>query len=426
MGEINKIHFIGIGGIGMSALARLFLHEGKEVSGSDRAPSEITGALEKEGVAFFGSQSAENITNAIDIVVYTEAMSADQPEMVAAKQLGVPMMNYFDALAMVANEYYLIAVAGTHGKTTTTAMLVDIFEEAELEPTAVVGSLRAKTKSNFRAGKSKYFIVEACEYRRDFMSLEPDILIITNIEADHLDYYSDLEDIQNAFKELAEKVPEDGVVVADTTNVNIVPVVTGLKSKVIDYKQAINLQLSMKQPGLHNRMNAAAAKAAASECDIEESVINQALSDFRGTWRRFEYKGELNGAPVYDDYAHHPTAIEATIAGAREMYPDKKVVVVFQPHLYSRTEELFDGFVTSLSKADRVVLTHVYDARNTGKSGVTGDKLAEAVKEMNPDTQYFEDFADVVTELKNSITTEDMLIIMGAGDVTKVTSGLTE
>lgn len=408
----------------MSALARLFLHEGKTVSGSDRAPSAITDALEKEGVTFYSEQVAENIDKNVNLVVYTEAMSGDQPEMVAARQLGVPMMNYFDALAMVANEYYLIAVAGTHGKTTTTAMLIDIFETAGLDPTAVVGSLRSKTHSNFRAGKSKYFIVEACEYKRDFMSLEPDVLVLTNIEAEHLDYYSGLADVKSAFRELAEKVPEDGVVIAEVKNVNISPVVNGLKCKVIDYKPLIDLTLPMKQPGLHNRMNAAAARAAAAECGIDSGTINQALTEFTGTWRRFEYKGELNGAPVYDDYAHHPTEIEATIAGAKEMYPDKNLVVVFQPHLYSRTEELFAGFVSALSKADRVIIAPVYDARNTGKTGVTGDKLAETIKVQNTQTEYLENFTDIVTELKNSVTIDDVVIIMGAGDITNLTSQL--
>ncbi|MEX2340917.1 MAG: Mur ligase domain-containing protein, partial [Candidatus Paceibacterota bacterium] len=280
--NIKKVHFIGIGGIGMSGLARLFLHEGKEVSGSDRAPSAITGALEQEGVIFFPSQSAENISSrqGLELVVYTEAMSEDHPEMVAAREMGVPphlssdspsdaesnpkkgvggvpMMNYFEALAMVANEYYLIAVAGTHGKTTTTAMLIDILEEAGLDPTAIVGSLRAKTKSNFRAGKSKYFVVEACEYRRDFLHLKPDVLVITNIEAEHLDYYKDLTDVQMAFRELAEKVPPDGVFIAEVANPNVTPILTGLSCKVVDYKTYLDLSLSMKIPGLHNRMNAA-------------------------------------------------------------------------------------------------------------------------------------------------------------------------
>ena len=214
--SVERIHMIGVGGIGMSALARLFLHEGKEVSGSDREPSDITNALTTLGMTFYDSQEKENIGDNIDLVVYTEAMPQDHKEMVAARELGVPMMNYFEALGSVVNEYYLIAVAGTHGKTTTTAMIIDIMEQAELDPTAIVGSLRARSGSNFRAGKSKYAVVEACEYKRDFLSLTPDVLVITNIEAEHLDYYKDLPDVQDAFHALASQVRDGGVTVSYT------------------------------------------------------------------------------------------------------------------------------------------------------------------------------------------------------------------
>lgn len=411
----------------MSGLARLFLHEGKEVSGSDRAPSDITNALELEGVKFFGSQTAENISSrqGLELVVYTEAMTKDHPEMVAARELGVPMMNYFEALALVANQYYLIAVAGTHGKTTTTAMLIDILEEAGLDPTAIVGSLRSKTGSNFRSGKSKYFIVEACEYKRDFLYLEPDVLVITNIEAEHLDYYKDLDDVQTAFRELSMKVREGGVVVAQVADPNVAPVLEGLNVEVIDYKPYLDLSLPLKVPGIHNRLNAAAARAAADKVGIADEVAKTSLSNFAGTWRRFEYKGTLNGAPVYDDYGHHPTELTATMSGTRELYPDKKLIVVFQPHLYSRTAELFDNFVAALSEADKVIVTHVYDARDTGKQGVTGGTLVEAIKQKNSDSMYIEAFDDVVSELRSSVTADDVVLVMGAGDVTRVAAELT-
>lgn len=426
LNSIKKVHFIGVGGIGMSGLARLFLHEGKTVSGSDRSMSDITSALEKEGVLFYSQQIPDNITDDIDLVVYTEAMPKDHPEMVATKGLGVPMKNYFEALGSIANQYYLIAVAGTHGKTTTTAMLIDIFENAGLDPTAIVGSLRPQTGTNYRAGKSKYFIVEACEYKRDFLSLEPDVLVITNIEPEHLDYYKDLEDIQNAFRTLARKVPVDGLVVANTKDVNVAPVVAGLSCSVTDYKPLVDLVLPMKQPGLHNRMNAAAARGVANFIDIDNQLVNQALGNFAGTWRRFEHKGELNGAPIYDDYGHHPTEISATLAGTREMYPDKQLVLVFQPHLYSRTAELFDDFVEALKKAGRIIVTHVYDARNTGKNGVSGEQLADAIKLENKNTKYIESFLDIVEELKSSITDNDVVLVMGAGDITQVSTQLTK
>ena len=420
---------IGVGGIGMSGLARLFLHEGKEVSGSDRAPSAITEALQKEGLKFYPQDNSTTIYSSekdIDLVVYTEAMSKEHPEMAAAKELGVPMMNYFEALAMVANQYYLIAVAGTHGKTTTTAMLIDIFEEAGLDPTAIVGSLRAKTGSNFRAGKSKYFIVEACEYRRDFMYLEPDVLVITNIEAEHLDYYKDLADVQAAFRELALKVPEEGVVITQAADQALVPVLQDLKCQVIDYKNNFDVNVALKVPGVHNRLNAAAASAAAAFSGIAPELAQSALSNFAGTWRRFEYKGTLNGAPIYDDYGHHPTEIAATIGATRELYPDKNLVVVFQPHLYSRTAELFDDFVAALAKADLPIITHVYDARDTGKQGVTGETLAEAIKQTNSRALYIDSFDDIVMELQSTIAENDVVLIMGAGDINSLAPKLTK
>ncbi len=423
--NIKRAHFIGVGGIGMSGLARLFLHEGKGVSGSDRSISPITEALEKEGVVFFPQQVETNITNDIDMVVYTEAMSKDHPEMQAAAKLGVPMINYFEALGLVANQYYVVAVSGTHGKTTTTAMLIDIFEDAGLDPTAIVGSLRSKTKSNYRAGKSKYFIVEACEYKRDFLYLEPDVLVITNIEAEHLDYYRDLEDVQSAFKELALKLPEDGVVITDTANPAIASILSGLKCQVIDYRSSIDLNLKLKQPGLHNRTNAAAALAAAAFVGVQEVSAKNSLENFSGTWRRFEYKGAINGAPVYDDYAHHPTEIRATIQGVRELHPDKNLIVVFQPHLHSRTAELFDDFVEAVALADQPIITHVYDARDTGKIGVTAEDLAVAVKDKNSSAIYLESFDDIVTNIKERAGSSDVVLVMGAGDVTKIAAQIT-
>jgi UDP-N-acetylmuramate--alanine ligase len=209
----------------------------------------------------------------VDLVVYTEAMPHDHPELVKARELGISTVNYFEALGMVANEYYLIAVAGTHGKTTTTAMLIDIFEEASFDPSAIVGSLRSKTGSNYRAGKSKYFIVEACEYKRDFLTLKPDVLVITNLEHEHVDYYKDLEDVQDAFSEFAHTLPENGVLITNATDPNIDPVLVGVPCEIIDYRKYIDLSLKLRQPGLHTRLNAAAATAVARFVGIEQNTI---------------------------------------------------------------------------------------------------------------------------------------------------------
>lgn len=413
---------IGVGGIGMSGLARLFLHEKKGVSGSDRTMSAITQALEEEGVVFFSDQGAHNITDDIDLVVYSEALSKDHPEMVAARERDIPMLNYFGALGMVANEYYLIAIAGTHGKTTTTAMTIDVLEAAGLDPTAIVGSLRSKTKSNFRAGKSKYFVAEACEYRRDFLSLTPDILAITSIEADHLDYYKDEADFVSAFAEFVAKVNEDGKVIANPGSENVKTALARAREDitVVDYTKHLDPLLKLKVPGTHNFQNAAIALAIAAELGIEKDVVKEALEDFSGTWRRFEYKGKTKeGALVYDDYAHHPSEITATITSVRELFPDKKLTVVFQPHMFSRTAELFDGFVESLSKADRVILADVYDARAVDAKGVDSKTLTDAISQNHPDATYVGHWSAVPDFLigQGLTSQSEVVVVMGAGDI---------
>ncbi len=429
LSDFNSIHFIGIGGIGMSALARLCLTEGKKVSGSDRSPSDITRALELEGAKVFGSHAKENIGDETQVVVYTEAVNEKTEgyeELLRAREKGIVTMNYFDALGMVANEYYLIAVAGAHGKTTTTAMLIDIFEEAGLDPSAVVGSLRAKTKSNYRRGKSKYFIVEACEYKRDFLSLEPDVLIITNIEHEHVDYYKNLDGVQQAFRELAEKVSPDGVVIANLSDQNVRTVYEGLSCAVIDYGKYFDPVQRLKVPGVHNQMNAAAARAAAEYVGIKSNIIRNALQEFKGTWRRFEYKGECNGAPVYDDYGHHPTEIKATLEGARELYPDKKITLVFQPHTYSRVAGLFNDFVSALSSADHVFVLPIYAAREENTTGVSSEGLVTAIGKTEKEAKFVETFDEVIALVKESVSKDDVVVVMGAGDITQIARALTE
>lgn len=425
LSDFNTVHMIGIGGIGMSGLARLFLHEKKTVAGSDTTETPNTQKLASEGATISYVQDGNALHENVDLVVYTEAVAKDNPELAKARDLGIKAVNYFEALGMVANEYYLIAVSGTHGKTTTTAMLIDIFEEASLDPSAIVGSLRSKTGSNFRAGKSKYFIVEACEYRRDFLTLNPDVLIITNIEHEHVDYYPDLASVQEAFREFAVKVPEDGAIITNITDANIIPVVAGLSCAVMDYRQALDLSLKLRQPGLHNRLNAAAAASAARFVGIEQNSINTALENFAGTARRFEYKGDCNNAPVYDDYAHHPTEIAASIAGARELYRDKKLTVVFQPHTYSRTAELFDDFVTQLAKADRVVLVPVYAARKEEGYSHTSEDITQSLIHSGIDAVHFQTLDAAGLSIKESVSKEDVVLVMGAGTVGKVAHFLT-
>ena len=435
LNNIQHIHFIGIGGIGMSAFARFFLHEGKKVSGSDRAASAITNALVAEGVQFFPTQVAENLNRGLnpllpDMVVYTEAMAPDQEEMVAARALGVPMMNYFEALGLIANEYYLIAVSGSHGKTTTTGMLADVLEESGLDPTVIIGSLRSKTGTNFRAGKSKYAIVEACEYKRDYLSLRPDVLVITNVEYEHVDYYRDLADVQSAFRELALLVPEHGAIITAATDPAIVPIITGVTASVIDYTKSLDLTIKLRQPGLHMRLDAAAATAVAGFLGIDRAVSDMALENFAGTWRRFEYKGEVPGTsvPVYDDYGHHPTELRVTMAGARELYPNRKLIVVSQTHTYSRTAELFADFVTAYAAADRVYLLPIYAAREENTTGVTSEQLAEAIVERGTEAVVMQTAAGIAQAIRESHdpAVPAVVLVIGAGDVTAVAIELTK
>ena len=292
----KKIHFIGIGGIGISGLARLYVHEGWEVSGTNNDPSPQTlDSLRAQGVAILLDT---NELPAADMYVYSDAWLTLNPDILeAARATGKPVLSYFEALATVANEYYLIAVAGTHGKTTTTAMLIDILEEASFDPTAIVGSLRTKTGSNFRSGASKYFVVEADEYMRHFLYFEPDLVVINNVDFDHPDYFADLADVQRAFKELVAKVPESGHVIAPVKDEQVAPVLTEARATVVDYQTTFDISRDLIQPGLHNQLNAAAAAAAAGALDIEAIHIETALKHFIGTKRRFEYRGEIHNAP---------------------------------------------------------------------------------------------------------------------------------
>ena len=424
--KIKHVHFIGIGGIGMSALARHFLSEKKVVSGSDRSLTPITKSLASEGAQIFAEQSAENLSSDIGLVVYTEAMNEEHPEMAAARALKVPMVNYFEALGLAMNPYYLIAVAGTHGKTTVSAMLTDIFESVDKDPTAIIGSLRAKTQSNYRAGKSKYAIVEACEYKRDFLHLKPDILVITNLEYEHVDYYKSLEDVQDAFTSFISQVNEGGVVITDTSNINITPVIANAEAKVVNYHDFLELDLPLKQPGMHNRLNAAAAIAAAAQENISVSDAKQALSQFIGTWRRFEYKGEVNGAPVYDDYAHHPTEIRAAIDGVKELYPGKRIILTFQPHTYSRTAALFGEFAKAVGQAQEIFLLPVFAAREENQSGVSSRELAVKTLETNTNAQYVDSLSAAEAAIRKSADSETVVMVVGAGSVTALAESLTK
>ena len=402
--KIKNVHFIGIGGIGISAIARMFLLEGKIISGSDMSDSKIIEELRSAGAKIKIGHSEKNLPKELDLVIYTIAITDENPELKEAKRRGIKCITYPQALNEISKEKYTIAISGTHGKTTTTAMIAKIMIDAGLDPTVIVGSLLKSDKipevspqgakrgevspreffqTNFIAGKSKYLVVEACEYRRSFLNIEPDIAVITNIDNDHLDYYKDIKDIQSAFGEFTEKVPEKGYIVCDEKDKLVTQAVNNAKAKIV-FSNQFTGNLKLKIPGEHNIKNAQKALAVANILKISPSTSLRALNEFNGTWRRFEFKGETDcGTLVYDDYGHHPTEIKATLKGAREFFKGKKITAVFQPHLFSRTKLLLNDFAQSFKDADEIILAPIYPAREAFDPTISSDILTEKIREHN-------------------------------------------
>ena len=422
--SVKNVHFIGVGGIGVSAIAKMMYLEGKKVSGSDMAESPVTEKLIKEGIAVYIGHKKENISEDTDLIIYTIAIPEDNEELLEGRKREIPSLTYPKALGIISRNKKTIAISGTHGKTTTTAMVAGVLQKGELSPTVIVGSF-LKGKDNFIAGTGDYLAVEACEYKRSFLNLSPYILVVTNIDEDHLDYYKDLSDIQDAFSELAKKVPAGGAIICDPKDPSVIPVIKNVKCAIINYKER-DLNIELQVSGKHNILNAKAAFSVGEFLGIQSKKIREALKEFPGTWRRQEYKGKMkSGALVYDDYAHHPTEIAATLSGFHEKYPDKKITIVFQPHLYSRTRDFFNNFARELSKAHHVIIAPIYAARekNTGK--ISGKNIAEEIAKQNKNVLYYETFLEIEKELMKSTSEKDIIITMGAGDIYKVGETLT-
>ncbi|MFA5877211.1 MAG: Mur ligase domain-containing protein [Candidatus Paceibacterota bacterium] len=420
-----RIHMIGIGGIGMSALAQLYLRDGHTVSGSDREVSPTTELLETKGVRVSIPQKSENVPAGAEIIVYSDAVWEDNPERICAKELGLKQISYFEALGEVSKGKRTIAVTGTHGKTTTTALIAKILKDAGKNPTAIVGSIVPEFGSNFLSGTSDIFVVEACEYKDHLLKLSPTVLVLTNVEWDHTDWFLTLESEIETFAKSGEKLPAGGALVTNVGGSNIAPVVARTKARAISYVDEIVPELQLI--GDFNLMNARAAKSAVKALfpDIADSVIDKSLSEFKGTWRRFEVKGETKeGAVVIDDYAHHPSAIEATLKATRAKFPDKKIIVAFHPHLYSRTRDLMDGFVHAFVDADEVVFAPIYPAREEPIEGVTSDVLAEKIRATGKFAQAFNSLEAVETYLRSVSASDTILMTMGAGDIYKVADAL--
>jgi UDP-N-acetylmuramate--alanine ligase len=440
------IHFIGIGGISMSGLAAVLLKRGFTVSGSDAKQSPLTSWLSDLGAQIACPQSAANITDGIDVVVYTAAIHPDNPEYRAVCEKGIPMLTRAQLLGQLMKNYETaVAVAGTHGKTTTTSMLSHIMMQADLDPTISVGGILQSIGGNVRVGASEYFLTEACEYTNSFLELFPTIGIVLNVDADHLDFFKDLDDIRHSFHLFAKRLPKGGALIINVAIPQYEALTEGLDCQIITFGvgcgqyQAINISydamghgsfdlkkddqllghFALSVPGEHNIANAAATIAAGDQLGISAEVMAAGLRSFTGTDRRFQKKGEIGGVTIIDDYAHHPTEIKATLRAAQN-YPAKNIWCVFQPHTYTRTKSLMDEFVQALALADKVVLADIYAARETDTLGVSSDDLRKKLCAMGKEAYYFPTFDEIETFLLEHCEPGDLILTMGAGDVVKI------
>ena len=441
------VHFIGIGGISMSGLAKVLLKEGFTVSGSDNKRSPLTEQLEESGAIIFYGQKASNIIEGIDVVVYTAAIHPDNQEYQAALSKGLSMLTRAQLLGQLMTNYDIpVAVSGTHGKTTTTSMLTHILLAGDADPTVSVGGILNAIGGNIRVGNSERFVTEACEYTNSFLEFFPKIGVILNIDEDHLDFFKDLDDIRRSFRKFAELLPSDGYLVINGDIEQLNTIIDGLSCNVITYSaenpmdySAANIShnelgnasfdfikkgtftehITLAVNGEHNVSNALAALVVSDLLDISVKDASRGLSKFRGTKRRFEYKGEVNGITIIDDYAHHPTEIRASLMAARH-YPHREVWCVFQPHTYTRTKALFSEFVDALSYTDHVVLADIYAARETDNLGISSADIAEALCKEGVDAYYLPSFEKIEAFCLEKCQKGDMLITMGAGDVVNI------
>lgn len=441
---IRRIHFVGIGGIGMSGLAEIMVHRGFQVTGSDRQLSDITRRLQSLGVNVFEGHEASQVD--ADLVVYTSAASADNPEIHEASRRGIPCVKRSVLLGEILREQRGIAVSGTHGKTTTTAMIGLLLRHASLDPTILVGGMITELGTNALPGKGQYAVVEADEYDRSFLDLRPWLTVVNNIESDHLDCYRNLDDIRFTFSDFANQTSVFGCVILNADDPNISSIrdrihrrqrTFGLDSKAdvsavnIRYAHGtMSFEVSLDGTsagtctlhlnGLHNVRNALASIAVADELGLSFDIASSSLSKFHGTGRRFEHLGTVREITVIDDYAHHPTEIKSTLQGAREVWPTRRLVVAFQPHLYSRTRDYLKDFAASFKQADVVVLTDIYPARELPIPGITGETLFHATREHHEQVHYVPTLPEALDFLKSFAEPGDVVITMGAGTITTV------
>jgi UDP-N-acetylmuramate--alanine ligase len=436
-----KIHFIGIGGIGVSALARYYLKKGAIISGSDLVDSEIVQELREEGIEIkIGAHKKENINQKTNLVIYSPAVQFNNPELVQARKYKIKTLSYPQALGELTKKYFTIAVSGTHGKSTTTAMIALILIQAGFDPTVIIGTkLKEFKDSNFRMGKSNFLLIEADEWRAAFLNYWPRIIVLTNIEREHLDFYRNLNHILRTYQKYISHLPKKGILIANKDDKNIKKTFSPIKERLCFFYSTKNknnkdvklLKKILKIPGDHNISNALAALTLARVLKIPDKISLKALSQYKGAWRRFEEKNLRVGRiklKVVSDYGHHPTEIKTTIQAAKEKYPTKKIWLVFQPHQYQRTYYLFKDFVKTFKKLAiyKIIITDIFDVSGREereiKKKVSAEKL---VKSINKKKVIYLPKEEIVDYLKRTLREESLLIIMGAGDIYQLISQFT-
>jgi len=445
------VHFIGIGGISMSGLAEILLKENFTISGSDSKSSELTEHLSSLGATIFYPQKAENVIAGIDVVVYTAAIHEDNPELMEVQRQGLPTLTRAELLGQLMKNYETpIAISGTHGKTTTTSMMSHILLAAEKDPTISVGGILKAIGGNIRVGASDVFVTEACEYTNSFLDFFPKISVILNVEEDHMDFFKDIDDIRLSFHRFAALLPKDGALIINKNIEKMEAITDGLGCKVITYSEtqtadysASNIEfddfgnasfdlikygeyagrIELSVAGNHNVSNALSVIAVADQLGIDLETIQKGILSFTGTDRRFQYKGEMNGITIIDDYAHHPTEIKATLTSVRN-YPHREIWCIFQPHTYTRTKAFFHEFAEALSLADHVILADIYAARETDTLGMSSEALAEELKKLGADAYYLSSFEAIEKFALEKCIHGDVLITMGAGDVVNIGDSL--
>lgn len=421
-----KYYFIGIGGISMSALAK-FLHEqGVSVCGSDLVENDTIDSLRKTGIKVFIPQKKENIDKSIDEVVYTSAITSGSPgdvELKEARRLGIKTTKRGEKIGELTKKYETIAIAGTHGKSTTTAMVLQILLEAGRDPSALLGSDFNLIKGNYRVGQSKYLVIESDEFDRSFHNFFIDYGALLNLEADHLDYFKGgIKEIKKAFqKYIQENFKESACLIYNQEDKNLREVITKVKRADLKKETLPKIKLKLSVPGEHNQKNARAAFALAKKIGVEEKIIRKALSNFKGADRRFEFRGEKDDVKVIDDYAHHPTEVKATLSAARDKFKSKRIIAVFQPHQYSRTKFFAQGFSQSFKDADLVIIPPIYEVVGRDEQReIDNFGLVKMIKVENKDTVATKSFTETIKYLKKIAKPGDVIVVMGAGPVTEI------